>query len=151
MRVSMGDGTSKLLSEVRPGDEVVTVDPATNVRRAVVVKELTVHAAKNYAITRLMLVSAIVCGEREILLSSRLLEATPNHPMVTAAGEKKAGELVVGDKVRCLDEATGRYQEYRVWDKTEGAGGMQPVYNIVAASGSTFIMNGVMVMQKPQR
>jgi hypothetical protein len=151
MRVSMGDGTSKLLSEVRPGDEVVTVDPATNVRRAVVVKELTVHAAKNYAITRLMLVSAIVCGEREILLSSRLLEATPNHPMVTAAGEKKAGELVVGNKVRCLDEATGRYLEYRVWDKTEGAGGMQPVYNIVAASGSTFIMNGVMVMQKPQR
>ena len=46
-------------------------------------------------------------------------------------------------------DGTGKYVQYLVWDKTEGAGGMQPVYNIVAGSGSTFIMNGVMVMQKP--
>jgi intein/homing endonuclease len=156
MRVSMGDGGAKALRDVRAGDEVVTVDPVTQERRAVVVKELTVHAVKNYAITRLMLVSAVVRGdvggrsgrEREVLLSSRILEATPNHPMVTAAGEKKAGEVVVGDRVRCLDERTGKYLEYQVWDKSVSAGGMQPVYNIVAGSGSTFIMNGVMVMQK---
>jgi hypothetical protein len=163
MRVTMGDGTSKCISEVRPGDAVVTVDPVTQARRAVVVRELTVHAVKNYAITRLTLVSAIRDGshregdpeggngDREVLLSSRVLEATPNHPMMTSAGEKKAGELVTGDKVVCLDEGTGRYLEYQVWDKTETAGGMQPVYNIVAGSGSTFIMNGVMVMQKTQR
>jgi hypothetical protein len=114
------------------------------------VKELTVHAVKNYAITRLTLVSAVVRGEREVLLSSRMLEATPNHPMVTEAGEKKAGEVVVGDRVVCRD-GTGKYVQYLVWDKTEGAAGMQPVYNIVAGSGSTFIMNGVMVMQKPGR
>jgi hypothetical protein len=149
MRVSMGDGTSKSISEVRPGDEVVTVDPTTQVRRSVVVKELTAHAVKNYAITRLMMVSVVARGERDVLLSSKLLEATPNHPMMTADGEKKAGELVVGDKVVCLDGVTGQYLEYRVWDKTETAGGMQPVYNIAAGAGSTFIMNGVMVMQKP--
>jgi hypothetical protein len=150
MWVTMGDGSSKMLRAVRPGDEVVTVDPVTQVRRAVVVKELTVHAVKNYAITRLTLVSAVVRGEREVLLSSRVLEATPNHPMVTEAGEKKAGEVVVGDRVVCMD-GTGKYVQYLVWDKTERAAGMQPVYNIVAGSGSTFIMNGVMVMQKPGR
>jgi len=37
---------------------------------------------------------------------------------------------------------------FTVWDKTEGAGGMQQVYNIVAAEGNTLIMNGVMVNQK---
>lgn len=151
MRVSMADGSSKLLSAVRQGDEVVTVDPVTQVRRAVVVRELTVHAAKNYAITRLTLVSAVACGEREVMLSSRVLEATPNHPMVTAAGEKKAGEVAVGDQIRCYDERAGKYLAYRVWEKTEGAGGVQPVYNIAAGGGSTFIMNGVMVMQKPAR
>lgn len=151
MRVSMADGSSKRVSEVRRGDEVVTVDPVTQARQAVVVKELTVHAVKNYAITRLTLVSSVVRGEREVMLSSRVLEATPNHPMVTAAGEKKAGEVTVGDRVRCYDARTGKYVEYQVWEKTEGAGGMQPVYNIVAGSGSTFIMNGVMVMQKPGR
>jgi hypothetical protein len=148
MRVSMGDGSSRLLRDVRAGDEVVTVDPVTQARRVVVVKELTVHEVKNYAITRLMLVSAVVRGEREVLLLSRMLEATPNHPMVTAAGEKKAGDVVAGDKVWCLDERTGKYLEYVVWDKSESPGGMQPVYNIVAGSGSTLIMNGVMVMQK---
>ena len=38
---------------------------------------------------------------------------------------------------------------FTVWDKQEDAGGMQHVYNIVAAGGSTFIMNGVVVLQKP--
>ncbi|HUB62070.1 MAG TPA: Hint domain-containing protein [Puia sp.] len=158
VRVSMADGSSKVLSKVRPGDEVVTVDPVTHLRRAVVVRELTVHDAKNYAITRLTLVSARLRGGfggrsgrgREVLLSSRVLEVTPNHPMVTAAGEKKAGEVAVGDRVVCGD-GTGKYVQYVVWDKTEGAGGMQPVYNIVAGGGSTFVINGVLVMQKPSR
>jgi hypothetical protein len=149
MRVTMADGSSKLLSAVRPGDEVVTVDPVTQGRRAVVVKELTVHAVRNYAITRLVLVSVVVRGDREVLLSSRMLEATPNHPMVTAAGEKKAGEMAVGDKVVCRD-GNGTFVRYVVWDKTEAAGGLQPVYNIVAGGGSTFVMNGVVVMQKSQ-
>src|ERR1700722_17219302 len=80
MRVTMGDGSSKMLSAVRPGDEVVTVDPVTHAREATVVKELTVHAVKNYAITRLVLVSARLRqgsggrSQREVLLSSRVLE-----------------------------------------------------------------------------
>jgi hypothetical protein len=38
-----------------------------------------------------------------------------------------------------------------VWGREESAGGVQPVYNIVADGGSTFIMNGVMVRQKSQQ
>jgi hypothetical protein len=149
MEVTMAGGGRKLLREVRVGDIVVTVDPATHAVTPVKVKELTVHDAKNYAITRLVLLAAVDRGDREVELSSRVLEATPNHPMLTASGEKKAGELKEGDKVLCLDTQSGRYNEFLVWDKTETAGGVQRVYNIVAGSGSTFIMNGVMVMQKP--
>lgn len=148
MQVAMAGGVRKPLSEVKAGDEVVTVDPATHREKTVVVKALTVHEAKNYAITRLVLLAARETGEREVVLSSRVLEATPNHPMTTASGEKKAGELIEGDKVLCLDQQTGRYCEFVVWDKTESAGGIQPVYNIVAGEGSTLIMNGVMVKQK---
>jgi len=148
MRVSMADGTKKLVREVKPGDEVVTVDPVTHREQAVTVRELTVHAVKNYAITRLVLLSALGSGSHDLVLSSRLLEATPNHPMMTAGGARKAGELVAGDKVLCPD-GKGGYAEFTVWDKTEAAGGMQPVYNIVAGSGSTFLMNGVVVLQKP--
>jgi hypothetical protein len=152
MQVTMAGGATKMLSAVKAGDKVVTVDPATHRSTTVTVKELTVHAAKNYAVTRVMLLSATespVHSGREVTLVTRILQATPNHPMVTADGDRKMGELKEGDKVLCLDEKTGRYQEFTVWDKTESAGGVQPVYNIVAGGGSTFIMNGVMVLQKP--
>ncbi|HEY6901385.1 MAG TPA: Hint domain-containing protein [Puia sp.] len=149
MQVAMAGGLRKNLSDVRPGDEVVTVDPVTHLSTTVRVKELTVHAAKNYAITRVLLLAATEGKNREVSLVTRLLQATPNHPMVTAGGEKKVGELKEGNKVLCLDEKTGNYTEFVVWDKMESAGGVQRVYNIVAGGGSTFIMNDVMVLQKP--
>ena len=148
MQVTMAGGTRKALSSVKAGDEVVTVDPATHQSTTVRVKELTVHEAKNYAITQVLLLS-VSGGDRDLRVVSRVLQATPNHPMVTAAGDKKMGELREGDIVLCLDEKTGAYQEFTVWDKKESAGGVQRVYNIVAGSGSTFIMNDVMVLQKP--
>jgi hypothetical protein len=151
MRVTLAGGGSKVLREVRAGDAVVTVDPVTRRSQTVVVKELTVHAAKNYAITRLVLLSAVERGGsagtgqggHDVLLSTRVLEATPNHPM---AGGVTVGALKIGDKVLCAEGSL--YRTYVVWDKTEAAGGVQPVYNIVAEGGSTFMMNGVMVMQK---
>lgn len=140
MLVTMSDGSRRPLCDVKAGDVVVAVNPSTGERTSVGVKELTVHEAKNYAITRLLLVSATVEG-REIKLLSRWLQATPNHPVMTSKGEKKSGELAVGDIVLCPER-------FIVWDREEYAGGIQRVYNIVAAGGSTFIMNGVMVMQK---
>jgi len=147
MLVTMAGGGSKPVSAVKAGDEVITVDPSTHRTKAVMVKQLTVHAAKNYAITSLLLLSA-TGGDRDIRLVSRVLQATPNHPMVTVRGDRKVGDLKEGDQVLCQDEKTGVYREFTVWDKTENAGGVQPVYNIVAGGGSTFIMNGVMVLQK---
>ena len=150
MQVTMADGSARSLSEIKAGDEVVTVDPVTLVPGRVKVQELTVHEVKNYAITKVLLLSAVHGdSDREISLHTQWLEATPNHPMVTLQGDKKAGQLEEGDKVVCLDQKTGRYAEFTVWDKTEFAGGMQRVYNIVASGGSTFIMNNVMVLQKP--
>jgi len=139
MEVAMANGVRKPLSEVKAGDAVVTVDSATHREKVIVVKQLTVHAAKNYAITRLLLVAARELGERDVALSSRILEATPNHPMV---GGRTVGQLKIGDSVLCDDGV------FTVWDKTEGAGGMQRVYNIVADGGNTLLLNGVMVRQK---
>ncbi|HXD77097.1 MAG TPA: Hint domain-containing protein [Puia sp.] len=148
MRVEMADGTLKAIASVRPGDIVTTVDPVTQARQRVRVRALTVHAAKNYAITTLMLVAASSPGAHEVKLSARFLEATPNHPMETASGEKKAGDLLVGDTMICRDAGSGKLRRFVVWDKTESAGGEQRVYNIVVAGGTTLILNGVVVMQK---
>jgi hypothetical protein len=150
MQVTMADGSVRELSGVKAGDEIVTVDPATLATTRVQVKELTVHEVKNYAITTVLLLAAETqdADGHDIQLHSKWLEATPNHPMVTREGNKKAGDLVEGDGMVCRDDHNGAYRNYTVWYKTEAAGGRQRVYNIVAGGGSTFVMNGVMVSQK---
>lgn len=150
--VSMANGSKKLLKNVVSGDQVLTVDPVTQLVKTVNVKELTTHEAKNYAITQLLLVAAKEVNSvdgLEIRLYDKVLEATPNHPMKTMLGEQKMGEIKEGEKLLCLNEATGKYEPYIVMAKKEFAGGKQNVYNMVADGGDTFIMNGVMVRQKP--
>jgi hypothetical protein len=149
--VTMGNGSKKLLKDVKSGDEVITLDPLTRKPSATKVKELTVHAAKNYALTQLVLVSALESNTKagtNVSLRAKVLKATPNHPMLTKQGNFKIGEISPGQQVLCLNDKTGKYETYTVLQKTEHAGGVQNVYNIVAEKGSTILMNGVMVMQK---
>jgi hypothetical protein len=149
--VAMANGRQKLLKEVKPGDEVLTIDPETKRTTKVQVKELVAHEAKNYAITRLVVVTATEKNSRlgkEVKLGTKVIEATPNHPMLTQKGNRKIGEITAGDAVLCFDSKSGSFAEYTVLQKKEYAGGVQKVYNIEADGGSTFMMNDVMVMQK---
>jgi hypothetical protein len=150
-QVTMASGATKALKDIRPGDQIVTIDPVSHRANTVQVKELVAHEAENYAITSLLVVTTqeqATAAGMEVHLSSRVLQATPNHPMMTATGKKPVGEIKEGEQIICQDESTGTYETFTVFNKTEAAGGVQPVYNIVADGGSTFIMNGVMVLQK---
>ncbi len=152
VEVSMFDGSHKLLREVKTGDRIVTVDPLTKKATPTVVTALVAHEEKNYAITNLLLLEAREKSSKagmEIKLSARTLSATPNHPVVTTVGEKKMGEVKEGDEILCMDKLAGSYSRYLVWSKTEQAGGIQKVYNIETNGGSTFVLNDVMVLQKP--
>lgn len=149
--VTMGNGTKKFLKDIKSGDKIITVDPVTHQSSVAVVNELTEHAAENYALTQLVLVSAQendADNALNINLSAKVVKATPNHPMLTKKGTSKIGEIGIGDQVLCLNEATGKYETYTVLQKQEQAEGIQKVYNIIAEKGSTLIMNGVMVLQK---
>jgi len=149
--VTMANGSKKLLNTIKPGDEVITIDPSTKAASVVKVKELTTHDAKNYALTRLVLVAATTKDSKAglfINLNSKVLQATPNHPMMTKDGNIKMGQIAEGQEVLCLNEQTGKYEVFTVIQKSEKGGGVQKVYNIVADGGSTLLMNGVMVMQK---
>lgn len=149
--VAMANGAVKALKDIRPGDNVITIDPVTRKANTVKVKELVAHEAENYAITSLLVIAAQeqqTAAGTEVRLSSRVLQATPNHPMMTATGRKPVGRISEGEQVICEDESTHTYQSFTVFNKTEAAGGMQKVYNMVTDGGSTFMMNGVMVLQK---
>ena len=149
--VAMTDGSKKPIREVQPGDEIVTVDPVTHRSAPVRVRSLTVHAAKNYAITELVLVNGIRTTSKkgiDILLYTRVVKATPNHPMLTTEGNREIGDIKVGEQVLCTGRNEGGYQTYTVVRKTEHGEGVQPVYNIEADGGNTLLLNGVMVKQK---
>lgn len=149
--VTMAGGKQKFMKDVQPGDKVLTIDPQTKIAHAVVVKELTQHAADNYAITRLLLIAAI---EKEIstatlvTLNSKIIEATPNHPVQTTVSKKKIGEVTEGDQIICFDEHLKDFITYTVQYKAEIEGKSQKVYNIVANEGETIVVNNVMVLQK---
>jgi intein/homing endonuclease len=147
----MWDGSKKILSEIKKGDKIITVDPMTKQSTTTSVTALVSHEEKNYAITRLVLLGVDekrTAGGTEVKLSTKELNATPNHPVMTANGEKKAGDVKEGDEILCMDKQKGVYEKYIVWNKTAQAGGVQKVYNIETNGGSTFIMNEVMVLQK---
>jgi len=150
--VAMADGTTRMLSEISAGDKVITVDPATRQPLAVKVSRLVSHEAKNYAITTLLVVkgSEVVTAESiNVRLQAKLIEATPNHPILTSLNiRKKIGELMIGDNILCADAHTNQYDHYTVVNKTEKAGGFQKVFNMELEGGSTAVLNEVMVLQK---
>jgi hypothetical protein len=149
--VALADGSHKPLREVVAGDRVASLHPETRQLGFAEVQELTVHAAENYALTRLDVVAVREQASQAAThahLTSRTLEATPNHPLHTLAGPKPAGEVEIGEQILCLNARTQAYEPYTVLRKQEYAGGEQPVYNMVASAGSTFVLNGVMVLQK---
>ena len=114
VEVSMWDGSKKILSEIKKGDRIITVDPATKKPTTTQVTALVSHEEKNYAITKLLLLEA---NEKQLAwgtlvnLSAKELNATPNHPVVTTAGEKKMGDVKEGDEILCLDKQTGAVQQ----------------------------------------
>src|SRR5450432_3578056 len=131
VEVSMYDGSKKILSEIKKGDRIITVDPTTHKATATEVTALVAHDEKNYAITRLVLLSIEekhISTGTTIKLSAKELNATPNHPVITATGQKKIGEVKECDEILCLDKQTGLYKKYIIWNKTEEAGGIQKVY-----------------------
>ncbi|GAA3945966.1 hypothetical protein GCM10022209_47530 [Chitinophaga oryziterrae] len=149
--VTLADGSQKELRNIVIGDKISSLDAETHQPDIVTVKELTVHTPKNYAITQLLVMNATQTDNltaHTVTLSGKILKATPNHPVQTVSGKKTIGEVATGDELLCMDDKTKAFRTYTVINKTESAGGLQPVYNIVTDKGSTFIMNEVMVLQK---
>jgi hypothetical protein len=151
--VELADGTSKFLKDIVAGDRVISYDPVSQKESAVTVQSLTVHEPKNYAVTELQLINTEEIetnNSNEVIIHSRQLKATPNHPVKTGTGVTSIGKVKAGDRIVCYNEKKKTYQQFTIWNKREFTEGVQPVYNIVADAGETFIMNSVMVLQKQQ-
>lgn len=146
--VAMANGGHKPLENISKGDRIITVDPVSNKANITEVTALVAHETRNYAITTLLLLSASELSENVIRLSTKKIQATPNHPLQLKQGVRKIGEVKEGEMLTCRNESTGRFETYTVWSKEEKAGGIQKVYNMLTTGGSTFLINDVVVSQK---
>jgi len=149
--VALAAGGHKPLRDLVPGDQLATLHLATQQPTTATVQELVVHAAQNYALTRLEVVAVraqVGVAATHAHLTSQVLEATPNHPMHTTTGPKPAGEVGVGEQLLCFNARTQAYEAYTVLRTHEYAGGEQPVYNVVTEEGNPFLLSGVVVLQK---
>lgn len=151
MQVSMANGSTKQMQNIKVGDEVITVDHGTGAATTIRVKELAVHEEKNYALTEIIIIHAeeeIQNNVHLVHLRSRILNATPNHPVMTSAGRKELGKVETGEEILSFNTEANRYEPFIVWNVRNKVDGVQKVYNIVADSGETVVVNGVMVLQK---
>lgn len=150
--VAMADGSSRLLRDIRPGDKVLTVDPSTHQPVIAAVNKLISHEEKNYAITRLIVINATVMetlDHLDVRLHTKVIEATPNHPMLTGDNQKKTiSQIAIGESIICTNPLTKEYEYFKVINKTEKAGGLQKVYNMELDRGTTAVLNEIMVLQK---
>ncbi|MGI4835457.1 MAG: hypothetical protein ACRYFK_18550 [Janthinobacterium lividum] len=149
--VALAGGGHRALRAVQPGDQILGLDARTGQPAATTVRAVHAHAAQNYALTQLHVVAVreqASAHATTIQLASRVLEATPNHPLQTLGGPRTAGEVVVGDQILCLHPATQAVEPHTVLRTREYAGGLQPVYNLTTEAGDNFLLNGVLVLQK---
>ena len=148
--VTLANGTRKQISAVEKGDEIITVN-ASNQKVTTKVTALVTHAAHNYAVTELLLLHTTenkTANGIEVALQTKTLTATPNHPIAAAGVRKTVGNIGIGEKILCFDEATNTYTTYTVWNTTNKSGGKQKVYNVELVGENQLLINNVIVLQK---
>ncbi len=148
-RVTLVDGTSKPIAAVQPGDRLRSIDPVTKDVSETCVKKLEVHAAGTFALTRVLLIDPAdkTTASTRPQFDLLELEATANHPVLTALGKKALGEVRVGETLYRFDAATTSLKGYEVFTIQSAYRHVSEVYNLVT-DRPTYVVNGVAVFAK---
>ncbi len=145
--VTLADGTSKAIVEVREGDEVMGFNAATQTTTSSRVTARNRHAVAGEA----TLVGIWTVPTNELTASTalmpapaQLLEATANHPILTATGKKALGYVAVGELVyRCENGLTYPARVVR----TGSTGRAATVYSL-STEGGSYVVAGTVVLDK---
>ncbi|MBC7891557.1 MAG: hypothetical protein H7Y12_05025 [Sphingobacteriaceae bacterium] len=147
-QVTLADGTTKAISEVKTGEQLLSFDEKTGQAELTTVQGVQVHNQKSFSLTRLRLVdpASLETARLENVWSLGMtLEATANHPVLTTTGRKTLGEVAVGEHLLLLEN--GSFKKYRVFTTTPEARSVNAVYNLVT-DRDTYLVNGLVVFKK---
>lgn len=145
--VRMADGSEKQIKEVHAGDEVAAFNAETGTLQATRVKEVHIHAEKNYPITSVLLISNEPTASLNAYMPSVVLEATPNHPVFTSQGRKTMETLQQGEYLYQYNSANGTFIKYEVMQVVTEARQVKKVYNLVTDK-QNFLINNTVVLDK---
>ncbi|XWW46739.1 hypothetical protein JYG30_04580 [Fibrella sp. USSR17] len=145
--VTLADGSSKAIADVRAGDVVMSYEAAT---QSVVSNRVTALNAHPMG-SEVTLVGIWTVPTNELTASAalmpapaQLLEATANHPVLTATGRKALGDVAVGELVyRCENGVTYPARVVR----TGSTGRAATVYSLSTEKGS-YVVAGTVVLDK---
>ncbi|TLU99300.1 hypothetical protein [Dyadobacter luticola] len=141
--VTMADGTTKSIAEVKIGEHVRTCkDGKSTVTQ---VKQIDVYNQPASTLTALYLRPADAKNDRESQHApALLLEATPHHLVQTKRGKKRMDKLSKRDILYHYEPATGLVSTWKVGAVQANARKVSKAYNLATVDG-TYLVDNVMV------
>ena len=149
--ISLENGNKKLVDNIEIGDRIALLNPITKSISISPVTKLTEHESKYYAIVSITLIKVYKsdhANKTEISLQTKNIRVTPNHPMETESGKKRADKIKIGDILFSWNKSTFNIDKYEVYDIVELSQKKQPVYSIETNSNSSILLNDIAVRQK---
>ncbi|GAB2519614.1 hypothetical protein [Spirosoma aerophilum] len=147
--VTLADGSSKAISAVQTGDVVLGYDAKTKTLVPTRVTNMTVHKNADFNLAGVWLASAdeLTAGTRSTLVAPTLLEATANHPVLTASGRKALGDVKAGEVLYRYEATTNSVVGYKVIRTESATRSVKAVYNLATESGA-YLIGETVVLDK---
>jgi hypothetical protein len=149
--ITMAEGTQKLITDIEEGDSILSYDYLTLKPITSKVSKLIVHNDQQYNITRITLNNdklLFASSNNNYINTSFVIEATPNHPVVTTKGIKTIGELTANDKLLYYDFNLNEFYELPIIKTEKNVKEVDNVYNIKLIDNINYIANNLVVLMK---
>lgn len=145
--VTLPDGSARNISAVAVGDLVLGYDAQTKTFAPTRVTRVDTHQSSGFALTGIWLAPAdeLTSDNRAKLAVPVLLEATANHPVLTATGRKSLGSVQAGEVLYRFEN--GRPVPYRVVRAEPSGRSVQTVYNLTTEAGA-YVVGETVVLDK---
>ena len=144
--VTLANGTAKRIIDVLPGDMVQSYDAATKTATVTTVTKLNDHPAGAYPLGGVWLSpSSELTADTRPHTAPVLLEATANHPVLTATGKKALGNVKAGELLYRIE--AGRTIPYRVIRTESSLRTVERVYSLSTQLGA-YVVGGTVVLDK---
>ncbi|QJD78261.1 Hint domain-containing protein [Spirosoma rhododendri] len=144
--VLLPNGSAKSIDAVQVGEPIMAYDAKTNAQIVTRVTRVDKHDGQ-FALTGVWLspLSELSADNTITPTAPVLLEATVNHPVLTASGRKPMGDLTAADVLYRLEN--GKAIPYRVVKTEKTTRTVSTVYNLATEAGA-YVVGETVVLDK---